>query len=295
MKLHITHTTQYTYSSPAADSVNELRLTPFTNEHQSCYRHTLTVEPKAPLLSYDDFFGNRVHAFSVSEPHGKLTIRTQMTVVTKAAWPRAGGMRLTAGESWAALAEADVQDGYAEFLLPTTYTGITEEVRSFADQAAAEEGIDRPAEEEDVFDWLKRTSRRIKGDFVYDPGATDVNTIVSDMIVSRRGVCQDFAHLMIAVSRAKGIPARYVSGYHFVGDLQGGSAEFEQASHAWVEAYVPGLGWCGFDPTNDELIGERYVKLGHGRDYRDIVPVKGVYRGAGQSRLDVKVDVQQAE
>jgi transglutaminase-like putative cysteine protease len=100
---------------------------------------------------------------------------------------------------------------------------------------------------------------------------------------------------MIATARSEGIPARYVSGYHFVGDLQGGIADFEQASHAWVEAYVPKLGWCSFDPTNYDPVGERYVKLGHGRDYKDIVPVKGVYRGNGEQKLLVTVDVRKVE
>ncbi|MBB3108347.1 transglutaminase-like putative cysteine protease [Paenibacillus phyllosphaerae] len=297
MKLQITHTTQYAYASPVTDSVNELRLTPFTNEHQSCYQHGISVEPNAPLFSYEDFFGNRVHAFSVNEPHHKLTIRTQMTIVTNAAmtWPKDGEERMPAEESWRWLSSAETQNEFAEFLLPTAYTGINDEVDAFASTAAGDRVPQEAASDPllpDVYDWLIGISKRIKHDFVYDPQATDVHTVVSDMIVSKRGVCQDFAHLMIAACRSKGVPARYVSGYHFVGDLQGGSADFEQASHAWVEAYVPGLGWCGFDPTNDELIGERYVKLGHGRDYKDIVPVKGVYRGTSEARLDVKVDVR---
>jgi len=122
-----------------------------------------------------------------------------------------------------------------------------------------------------------------------------VKTTASEMFGKKRGVCQDFAHFMIACCRACRIPARYVSGYHFVGDLQGGTANFEQASHAWVEAFVPGLGWCSFDPTNADPVGERYVKLGHGRDYKDIVPVKGVYRGSGEQKLKVTVDVRKIE
>ncbi|MBW7455701.1 transglutaminase N-terminal domain-containing protein [Paenibacillus sepulcri] len=284
MKLRISHTTDYYYKSPVTDSVNELRLTPFTNEQQSCYQHSISIEPGASLFSYDDFFGNRVHAFSVNEPHRKLRIRTQMTVVTKEAFipgPEEEGMprRLT----WEWLASDEAQNRFSEYLLPTDYTGVTPEVIAFAETGSEEE--------QGVHGWLSGISRRIQTEFVYDPYATDVNTIASDMIHKRRGVCQDFAHLMIAACRARGVPARYVSGYHFVSDLQGGSADFEQASHAWVEAYAPGLGWCGFDPTNESLVGERYVKMGHGRDYKDIVPVKGVYRGSSQAELKVTVDV----
>lgn len=157
--------------------------------------------------------------------------------------------------------------------------------------AVRDPGIDRNG----LVGWLRGLSSRIKAEFVYDPAATDVRTTAADFMRQRRGVCQDFTHLMIAICRIRGVPARYVSGYHFVGDLQGGNADFEQASHAWVEAFVPGSGWLGFDPTNDALIGERYVKLAHGRDYRDIVPMKGIYRGAGGQTLTVTVDVRNIE
>lgn len=281
MKLTISHLTRFTYAEEATDSVNELRLTPFTNEHQSCYQHFIAVEPNAPLFSYDDYFGNRVHAFSVNAPHKQLTIRSQMTVVTKEA-PVLSDGNGEAESGWDWLAGAEAQNRFAEYLLPTVYTGVTPDVAAFA--SAKAEGDER------VLGWLTAISNRIRREFAYEPGSTNVHTVASDMIQSRRGVCQDFAHLMIAACRSRQVPARYVSGYHFVGDLQGGNP-FEQASHAWVEAFVPGIGWCGFDPTNDERIGERYVKLGHGRDYKDIVPVKGVYRGSGESRLEVQVDV----
>lgn len=292
MKLFIMHTTQYTYGAPVMDSVNELRLTPVTNEQQSCFQHSISVEPNAPLFSYNDYFGNRVHAFSVNNAHSSLKIRTQMTVVTKEAIkPERAREAMAPEEAWSYLASDTAINRFAEYLLPTEYTGITPEVAAFA-ETPLDEGDSNDAKLLGVFGWLSCVSNRIRNEFVYDPDATNVHTIASDMMLRRRGVCQDFAHLMIAACRVKGVPARYVSGYHFVGDLQGGSADFEQASHAWVEAYVPGLGWCGFDPTNDALVGERYVKLGHGRDYKDIVPVKGVYRGSGEAQLDVAVDVK---
>lgn len=290
MKLCITHITQYTYQSPVADSVNEVRLTPFTNERQSCFQHAVHVEPNASLFSYNDYFGNQVHAFAVNEAHGRMTIRTQMTVLTQeAAEPEISEAGMSPEEAWAWLASNEAADEFAEYLLPTGYTGITAEVSAYADSVAG--GVSS-ASAVSVYDWVANLSERIRAEFVYDPLATDVTTVAGDMFVRRRGVCQDFAHLMIAACRARGVPARYVSGYHFVGDLQGGSADFEQATHAWVEAYAPGFGWCGFDPTNDGPVGERYVKLCHGRDYKDIVPVKGVYRGTGEATLDVIVDVK---
>lgn len=287
MKLTITHTTNYDYASPVYDSVNEIRLTPFTYEHQSCYQHAIVVEPNTSLFSYDDYFGNRVHAFSVNQGHQRLTIKTQMTVVTKKAFIPPTDLLLSDTDSWAWLNREETSNEFAEYLQPTSYTQLTPEVIEFA------QSPEEYNHKQNVYDYLLAITKQIKQQFVYDPYATTVHTVVEEMLQTKRGVCQDFAHLMIAACRAIGIPARYVSGYHFIGDLQGGNADYEQASHAWVEAYVPGPGWCGFDPTNDELIGERYVKLAHGRDYRDIVPVKGVYRGASPSELEVTVDVSQ--
>jgi transglutaminase-like putative cysteine protease len=291
MKLSITHLTQYEYAELVTDSVNELRLTPSTNERQSCFQQSITIEPNASLFSYEDYFGNRVHAFSVNQPHRHLSIRTSMLVVTKGA-PTAEEREIylskrNAAQEWKWLQSDEAANRFAEFLIETDYTAITDDVVRFA----SELGQSKLS----ILDWLAALSSRIREEFQYDPEATTVKTTASEMFERKRGVCQDFAHLMIACAKSAGIPARYVSGYHFVGDLQGGSADFEQASHAWIEAYVPSLGWCSFDPTNADPVGERYVKLGHGRDYRDIVPVKGVYRGTGNQSLKVKVDVRKLE
>lgn len=293
MKLSISHVTQYEYAEAVTDSVNEIRLTPSTNERQSCYQQAISVEPNASLFTYEDYFGNRVHAFSVNGSHKRLTIRTTMTVVTKQA-PTAEERALYLSrrppeQGWGWLKTEDAANRFTEFLLTTEYTAVTPEVERFVGEISDEGG------QVCVLDWLTALSGKIRSEFVYDPEATNVKTKTSEMFERKRGVCQDFAHLMIAGCRALGIPARYVSGYHFVGDLQGGSADFEQASHAWVEAFVPGLGWCSFDPTNVDPVGERYVKLGHGRDYKDIVPVKGVYRGTGEQKLHVTVDVRNLE
>ncbi|WP_424766322.1 transglutaminase family protein [Paenibacillus sp. sgz302251] len=295
MKLSILHVTQYEYAEPVTDSVNEIRLTPSTNERQSCYQHAITIEPNTSLFAYEDYFNNRVHAFSVNGPHKRLTIRSSMTVVTKQA-PTAEEHSLylskyTPEQAWSWLRTEEAVNRYTEFLVTTAYTTITPEVEQFINEVG--KGDERS--QVSVLDWLTALSSKIRSEFIYDPEATDVKTKISEMFERKRGVCQDFAHLMIAGCRSCSIPSRYVSGYHFVGDLQGGSADFEQASHAWVEAFVPGLGWCSFDPTNADPVGERYVKLGHGRDYKDIVPVKGVYRGTGEQALHVTVDVRNLE
>ncbi|MCR8657169.1 transglutaminase family protein [Paenibacillus endoradicis] len=299
MKLRISHITTYQYAQPVTDSVNEIRLTPVTNERQSCYNHTISVEPNAPLFAYEDSFGNRVHAFSVNQAHSHLTIRTSMTVVTTEAFQPEGKRKmqnLKPTEAWDQLQSDAIIDRFIEFLLPTAYTEATQEIIQFMNEVPSIGIVNDNAEEivpiYSVYDWLKSLSNHIHMNFAYDPEATTVSTKAYELIEKQRGVCQDFAHLMIAICRAKGIPARYVSGYHFVGDLQGGTADFEQASHAWVEAYIPELGWYSFDPTNKTAFDDRYVKLGHGRDYIDIVPVKGIYRGTSEQKLVVTVDVQ---
>ncbi|NHN32009.1 transglutaminase family protein [Paenibacillus agricola] len=283
MKIEISHVTRYSYLEPVMDSVNELRLTPRTNYRQSCYHHEVTTEPVASLFTYEDYFGNRVHSFSVNKPHKEMVVKTKAIVVTqdqssiaKFGLPFKGQLELLKGEH--------LQNRYIEFLLPTVYTEINDDLYAYS--------VKYPLGEEGFYVWAKNLMSGINSDFIYDPTATHVNTQVGDTLRLRRGVCQDYTHLMIAVCRSIGMPARYVSGYHFVGDLHGGSTDFEQASHAWVEAHVPGTGWLGFDPTNNAEVDWRYVKLGHGRDYKDIVPVKGVYRGTAKQKLDVTVDVR---
>ncbi|UUZ87206.1 transglutaminase family protein [Paenibacillus sp. P26] len=202
--------------------------------------------------------------------------------------PQGTGLPAVSLEEQLVLIRSDAfQSRYIEYLLPTAYTEETEEPRAYAAK--------HPFRADGIYAWTRRLSEAIHRDLTYDPEATDVQTKVRDTLQLRRGVCQDYAHLMIALCRSMGLPARYVSGYHFVGDLQGGSADFEQASHAWVEVHIPGTGWLGFDPTNNAEVGWRYVKLGHGRDYKDIVPVKGVYRGAGGQTLEVAVDVRRLD
>ena len=283
MKIEISHVTRYTYAEPITDSVNEVRLTPRTNYRQSCHHHEMIVEPRTSLFTYEDYYGNRVHSFSVNQPHRELVIRTWAVVVTQDREPRTLP-GVSPQEELAALESEHLQNKYIEYLLPTQYTEETPPLHEYAGRY--------PFGGDGLYAWCKNLMEEIHRNFTYDPQATHVHTTVGEMLKLGRGVCQDFAHLMIAVCRSVKIPARYVSGYHFVGDLQGGSADFEQASHAWVEVHIPGIGWTGFDPTNNAEIGWRYVKLGHGRDYKDIVPVKGIYRGTGHQQLEVTVDVR---
>jgi transglutaminase-like putative cysteine protease len=285
MKLEISHTTRYYYDFPAMESVNEIRLTPSTNHRQSCYQHAVTVHPNVSLFSYDDFFGNRVHCFSVADPHQELMIQTKSIVVTDEREQERKQM-LSLGEQIELLHSERFINRHAEYLMDTKYTYIDPEVARQFGGGEIKDSIEIQ---------LKRISEAIFTNFEYDPYASHVKTTITETVNLRRGVCQDFAHLMIALCKNIQVPTRYVSGYHFVGDLQGGHADYEQASHAWVEAFVPGIGWVGYDPTNNGEINWRYVKLCHGRDYEDIVPVKGIYRGSDKQSLEVVVDVKRVD
>lgn len=284
MKFSICHKTTYRYDEPVSESVNEVRISPRTNTRQACYHHGISVHPNAMLFAYEDFFGNRVHAFTVSEPHDALTVTVHSTVVTH----ENDAERLetwSPEHDWAYVLDDKNRQSMIEYLLPTSYTHPTATIVAYAHRWGAhrEMGIEAL-----VLDMVQH----IYEDFVYDPQATHTQTTATELLSTKKGVCQDFTHLMIALCRSFGVPARYVSGYHYVTDLQVRTSEFEQSSHAWVEVLIPGTGWVGFDPTNCNRVDGRYIKLGHGRDYADIVPVKGVYRGTPHQQLTVEVDVQ---
>lgn len=285
MKLKIMHTTHYKYEGMAVESVNELRLTPNTNEHQTCQTHTIVVEPAVPLFTHQDFFGNTVHFFTVYPPHSELKI-TMDTIVETHLQKYEHTSQLTFTEEMAIIHRNKFQNDYAEYLMETTYTVLTKELQQFTKEKI------NTTQFESVYKLLEHISQVLYTNFTYDPTATNVNTTIEETLRLKRGVCQDYAHLMIAICRIFRIPARYVSGYHFIGDPDNNELEVQHASHAWVEAYVPNCGWVPFDPTNNGIIDWRYVKTSHGRDYSDVAPVKGVYKGASTKELIVSVNVE---
>lgn len=284
MKLKISHLTRYIYQEPVTDSVNEIRLTPLTDSRQFCIEHSTVIEPNAELFSYEDFFGTKVQFFTLSEPHQELVIQSNSIVVTNET-DKHQGRPLPLPTEKMIIQSDSFQDRFAEYIIETPYTFTSPDMKDFASKIADLYSAGG------IYQLVSTISEAIYSNFIYDPQATDVHTTVEKTLQLKRGVCQDFAHLMITVCRFHGIPARYVSGYHFIGDLQGGHADYEQASHAWVEVYILDMGWVGFDPTNNGMVNWRYVKIGHGRDYRDIVPIKGVYTGIACQDLTVEVDV----
>ena len=278
MNLHLLHRTTFTYAGSARDSFNEARLRPVNDAMQSCRQFALRTDPAVPLRDYLDFYGNVVHYFDVSTPHKKLVIEAESEIETAPDAARPPVPAVPVGE----LATFPERELYAEFLTPSHY--VPEDVTLWHEAREAL-GEQRTTVLGDAI----RLARHVFKTFAYKPNTTGVTTLAPAALKLRTGVCQDFAHVTIGLCRQAGLPARYVSGYFFNDKRKPGEVE---ASHAWFEVMVPGYGWAGYDPTHDRAPDERYVKLATGRDYADIRPVSGTYRGAPTRALKVEVTVR---
>lgn len=282
MKLQVFHRTRFDYGARVRDSFNEARLQPASGDGQVCHQFILKVIPPTRLTHYVDFQHNTVHLFDIAEPHDTLTVDANSIVTTTSERVLAEDLATTPLAAMSACARLDVCH---DFLQPSRYIE--------ADVDAWKLGLDLTSEVTDAWRAAQAVMRHIHGTFEYAPASTTVHTHMRDVLVQRRGVCQDFAHVMIGICRALKIPARYVSGY-----LYNGPAEHlrgAQASHAWAEVYLPELGWRGLDPTNGTQPDERYVKLAVGRDYADVSPLRGTYRGTPQRTMHVEVLVSALE
>jgi transglutaminase-like putative cysteine protease len=286
-RYHLVHVTQFHYDGPVSESYNEVRLRPIHDDAQSCLSFRLTTKPGARVSAHRDPFANWVHHFNVLGEHRQLTVEAESVVLAHNGAPPA--------PSAFTLAELDAQCGnlfedFFDFVAPTAYVprlpGLLELVR------AAEEGSGGTAA-----GFAARASDLIHERFSYVKGATHVNSSIADSFSLGAGVCQDFAHLLLGVLRSRGLPARYVSGYLVPDNTDEAGASVEeviggQASHAWAEVYLPGAGWMGLDPTLGQPVASRHVRLAYGRDYGDVAPVRGVYKGHAGQRLSVDVRVR---
>ena len=280
MRLRVRHRTEYRYSAPITDSVNELRLTPPTTRFQTRESSLLSVLPACRLWHYDDLNVNRVHVFEIPEPHSSLVIDSRAVVVTTC---KVDFDQLPYGFPHSALRACRELEECYPALEDSHYVRRTPETWRLA--------LDIQGDSQDVFQTSYAMMDYLFENFDYQSGTTTVSTQASEVIERRTGVCQDFAHAMVSLCRAIGIPARYVSGYFFDATrdhrLRG-----SEASHAWVEVYIEGPGWIGLDPTNNKVVDETYVILARGRDYRDVAPVSGTFFGIGTSAMDVFVKVE---
>jgi transglutaminase-like putative cysteine protease len=275
--LSISHLTRYTYEGAVQDSFNEARLQPVSDALQRCQNFRFLIDPASSVRDYPDFYSNCVHYFDVPEPHEELEVIAKSEVQTL---PE---MRAPVPETGAdSLKDHSIKEQHFDFLYASEFVSLGADVwREAVD--ALPNGLDT------VWASTIAIGEHIHSNYKYTPLATNVNTRASEVIKKKQGVCQDFAHLMLGICRTHGIPARYVSGYFLNQHKLPGEIE---ASHAWVEVFIPGYGWKGYDPTHRRETDTRYVKLAVGRDYGDIRPVGGTFRGRGTRNMVVEVSVQ---
>ena len=272
MKFDILHRTRYVYTSPVRDSFNDVRLEPPSIPEQTVESFLLRVLPAVRMKHYTDFYSNWVHHFEIPEAHAYLLIESQSRIITH--WPKAiaDDAKLC---PLAKIGEVANIERCFDFLQTSRYIEMEADAWRLA--------LDATDGQTDVWQAVLAIMRFTYGFLKYESNSTHVHTRMADVIKDRRGVCQDFAHLMIGLCRSVKIPARYISGYL--------ATESASATHAWVEVFVPGLGWRALDPTHNRQVDETYVKIGHGRDYGDVPPVSGNYRGTLERTMEVEVKI----
>jgi transglutaminase-like putative cysteine protease len=280
-KLQVTHTTLFEYAAPVVDSVNTLHLEPRTFPFQRTISATIRIMPPTRMRRFSDLFQNITHHFEMLKPHTRLEVHSRLRVHNLPLVIPDRSRQATKKD----LVDSSTRERTWQFLQDSPLISHQSEIWRMA--------IDLSQGWETLHDQAWAFMQWIHQNFHYQPGATVVNTSLARSFELRAGVCQDFTHVMVALCRAVGIPARYASGYIYNGptDLLVGA----QASHAWCEVYLPFVGWIGYDPTNGTFADERYVKVAVGRDYDDVAPVKGAYRGTAQCMMSVKVLVEKVE
>jgi transglutaminase-like putative cysteine protease len=276
-EFNIKHLTRYTYESLVKDSVNHIILYPKEDDYQQVLSHEIKISGSPKVDSFIDYYGNQVGFFTYSERHNELEIFSELRVATKA--------RELPSESmfnefdWQTLKELGIVVPYIDYLKWEPFEELSE-LRLTIDDILKQHPT--PLKAATAF------CKFVYTEFQYIKGVTTVQTRIDEIWKLKAGVCQDFAHILCQMLRMAGIPAKYVSGY--ICPNKNG-VRGEGATHAWVEAYIPGYGWLGFDPTNNTMANETYVKLALGRSFNDCSPVRGVYKGPSNHQLTVKVIV----
>jgi transglutaminase-like putative cysteine protease len=282
MYYSILHKTRFRYSVPVSESITEVRMQPRSEGAQRCLSFKLVTSPAARVHSYTDSYGNIVHHFDVPAPHKQTTITAEAIVILPPPSPLPDAL---SADSWAELdAMAEAGDLW-DFTAPSPFTTPTPLLEALAQELDVRR-------RDDPLTLLRELTGRLYETFGYEKGLTKVDSPIDIALEARRGVCQDFTHIMLALVRTLGIPCRYVSGYLF---HRAEERDRSDATHAWVEALLPGLDWVGFDPTNNLVAGERHIRTAIGRDYADVPPTRGVYKGRAESALDVGVKVVPTE
>jgi transglutaminase-like putative cysteine protease len=273
MRVAVRHVTRLDFGDEITESVMDTRLGPRDDADQRVHRFQLRLDPPGHIRRYDDGFGNAAHLLTSMRPHNFVEVTAESEVQTYLNDPFQDPPR--------APRALDVIE-LADYLQPSP----------LVPRLHALEELATPFRAADTFQAVRQLSEMIYRNFTYRAGVTDVTTSIERVIDGRHGVCQDFAQLLLGLCRAIDIPARYVSGYvvaQSTGPNDTPPSRGAGASHAWVEAFIPSHGWRGFDPTNNLVANEHYVKIAIGRDYHDVPPTRGTYHGSGDEHLTVSV------
>ncbi len=281
----IRHVTRFDYSQPVTESVMEVYMQPLSEGTARCLSFQLHLKPTVPVHHYTDCNGNQVYHFSVPEPHRQLRITAESEV-------EIGSIPVPPqnlpASTWHDLHVVAHTNAFWEWVQPSDFTHPTPLLYEFIKEFDLRE-------RDDPMSLVREINGIIYDSFDYVPQSTQVDSPIDVALKSRQGVCQDYTHIMLAILRHLRIPARYVSGYLFHRGNGHADRSAQDATHAWLEVYFPELGWVGFDPTNDLIAGERHIRTAIGRDYHDVPPTRGVFKGDSESHLEVAVQVYALE
>jgi len=278
----IRHITRFRYSAPVRESIMEIRMQPRSEGPQMLRSFQISTNPRSQLYAYTDHFGNAVYHFNVLREHEELRIEAQavIEIARLQALPETLDML-----EWERFNAYNLTHDHFDLLEPSKFACPSPALAAFA----RANNLEKP--QADPLGSLKRLNTAINQSFEYESGITQADSPIDHALSEKRGVCQDFAHIMIAIARSWGIPARYVSGYLYhrpkSQDRTG-----SDATHAWIECYLPSLGWVGFDPTNAMLAGDGHIRAAVGRDYADVPPTRGTFKGVAESELAIAVSVE---
>jgi transglutaminase-like putative cysteine protease len=276
MILEVQHETRFTYTEPVTESVTEVRMEPVSDGNQSCRSFHLAVSPLAEPCRYLDGFGNSVHHFNLLAPHAEVRILAAAVVETH---PHPHDLSASRAAYPLDLAQADLDVlDFLKFRGPVRPTSRLTPLLE----------VLRPRPGTSVAELVVRVAHYIHEHFQYARDVTLASSPIDDVLEQGKGVCQDFTHLLIALLRSFEVPARYVSGYIH-------RPNKDSQSHAWSEVWLPDVGWTGIDPTNDQVVTDHFIKVAVGRDFTDVPPNKGVYRGRGRESICVRVETRALE
>lgn len=278
MKYEVLQRSHYKYSLPVKQSINQCIFMPLTTSNQKLIAYEQNISPNAESSSHQDYWGNEVNTFYIWEPHHELIVETRSILELSYANPFIELTEVIEKK----MTSISFRQQFAEYLMPTTYTSLSKDIIESITNTL-------DAKHTDAYSFVHRLNKFIYEDFAYVPGSTHVKTVASEAYEKRSGVCQDFSHVMLAICRSQGIPARYVSGYIYGGE--DAAMRGDSQTHAWVDVYFPNYGWVGFDPTNNRMALNQHICVATGRDYADITPLKGVYIGSGMQELNVSISV----